>query len=115
MKARVIVALLIAAFSASALAQRPGLIIGAGAFTCGEYLEDRKHNRHNDHYSDWVVGYLSAYNAFSAHPQIDIPKQVTIHAYLEKHCRDYPLHYVVQAVNALIGELGGVRPPATVN
>lgn len=111
MKARIIVALLLSVFSTVALAQRGGYIYGAGMNTCGEYLEHRKQSLYTDYYSSWVHGYLSSYNMFASHPQVDIPKRETIHAYLEKHCRDKPLDHLVTATTALLADLGGWHPP----
>lgn len=106
-----IAGLLATASCTVALAQREGVIAGAGTIPCGEYLEDRKQNRHGDYYASWAVGFLAAYNMFGTKPQIEIPQRDTIHAYLEKHCRDNPLDRVVRGVIGLIGELGGWRAP----
>jgi len=106
-----VVGLVAMANSPSALAQRGGVGAGAGTIQCGEYLEDRKQNRYGDFYYSWVLGYLSAYNFFASHPQVEIPAPATIHAFLEKHCRDHPLDRLFQGVNSLLAELGGWRAP----
>ena len=97
--------------SSSVMAQRVGMVNGAGLVGCGEFLEDRKSDRFKQYYTQWVQGYLSAYNLFSSHPQIArIPDEATIDAYLQKHCRDNPLASVINATAFLIGDLGGFKP-----
>jgi hypothetical protein len=92
-------------------AQRAGTVRGAGSIGCGEYLEDRRNNRHPQFYSQWVTGYISAYNIYSVHPQTrDVPDEPTVHAYLEKHCRDRPIDSVMRATIFMLAELGGYWP-----
>ena len=92
-------------------AQRLAEYHGAGNMKCGEYLEDRGLNRSVSDVVQWANGYLAAYNFFAAHPQTkEVPSDSTILAYLDKHCRDNPLHRVAQGLNSLIGDLGGWRP-----
>jgi hypothetical protein len=56
---------------------------------------------------------MSAYNFWGAQAPIKLAAAgTTILAYLDKHCRDHPLGYVTQGVDALIVDLGGYRFPA---
>ena len=112
MKAFVLVFLAIAS-CAQVQAQRTGISIGVGNFGCGEYLEDRKKGSTTQDgiTATWVWGYLSAYNQFSTLPQVKPPDMPTVLAYLDKHCRDYPLTTINLGAIALIGELGGWQSP----
>jgi hypothetical protein len=83
------------AIVADAAAQRIGAVNGSGTATCGQYLQDRKTDaRYNYQYTQWVSGYVSAYNFFSTHPQVAAQSAETVLAYLDKHCTDNPLHLV---------------------
>jgi len=88
-------------------------VFGAGSVGCGEYLEDRRQNQHSDYYTSYVYGLMSGYNLFGKHQKIGgpAPKVATVHAYLEKHCRDNPLDNMTRASMFLIGDLGGWKPP----
>ena len=97
-----------------AFAQRQGISRGAGVVGCGEYLADRAEPTHqytDGQYASWTMGYLSAYNVATKHPQLStIPDSDTTLAYLDKFCRNNPLGYVIGGVNCLIGDLGGWKP-----
>lgn len=92
-------------------AQRTGFVNGAGNFGCGEFLSDKASNRGMYDYAQWVSGFASAYNLFSTHPQINQPDHLTVVAFLEKYCRDNPLHQVNRAAFKMIGDLGGWKSP----
>ncbi len=80
-------------------------------YGCGAYLEYRRNNSVNDPQlyviSQWVWGYMSAYNLLTTPAIEQLPDELTIHAYLEKHCREHPLDKVVSGTVAMIRELGG--------
>jgi hypothetical protein len=97
-------------------AQRAGFVSGDGIAPCGDYLRDRQLQTRDGMYADWIAGYMAAYNLFSTYPQVRLPDstnspQPTILAYVDKFCRDHPLSFVVNAADALIGDLGGRKPP----
>ena len=108
MKRRIVLAAMVIFVTADAEAQRKTTFSGAGTTSCGQYLQDRKTDSRFDYqYTQWVSGYFSAYNFFSTYPQIERQSAETVLAYLDKHCRDNPLHLVIQGVDAMVGELGG--------
>ena len=71
-------------------AQRAATITGLGGYGCGKYLEHRKsaNNTQDGVYVNWVWGYLSGYNVFSTHREVEIPERSAVLAYLDKYCRD---------------------------
>lgn len=96
-----------------ASSQRVAQMVGAGGVGCGPYLADRKADRYAQFYSQWVQGYLFGYDYFSTQPKLSkIPDEDTIHAFLEKHCREHPLDYIATATNYLISDLGGWTAPS---
>ena len=108
------VAVLVALACVQAHAQRTATLKGLGNYGCGKYLEHRKtDNEDQDNaYVSWVWGYLSGYNQFSSHKEVQVPDHPTILAYLDKYCRDNPLKLVVAGTLTLIGELDGWKPSA---
>lgn len=78
--------------------------------TCGEYLEDMRAGRYDQIYTQWLSGFLSGYNIYSRHPQVKVPEEATLRAYLDKYCRENPLRHVVGAATPLITDLGGFKP-----
>ena len=116
MKTAVLCVLLAVGLSAAdeGVAQRQGPIRGAPTEGCGTYLADRGRdgdflNGTTVQYLAWTQGYISAYNIFSNHPQVQPPEYSTIAAYLDKYCRENPLRFVINGVDSLIAELGGYR------
>jgi hypothetical protein len=95
-------------------AQRVGPMKGAGAATCGEYLQDRQGGPAQAvQYAAYVQGYMSGYNQFGALSVIkEIPRSETIWAYLDKYCRDSPLDHVQDGLAYLMRDLGGFMPVA---
>lgn len=91
-------------------AQRAGLIRGAGMVSCGEYVETHQSGRSNAAFSQWAMGYISAYNQFGLQPQVDIPDPSTIYLYADKFCKENPLSTFSGAIIAVIAESGGFRP-----
>ncbi|WP_157839640.1 hypothetical protein [Comamonas testosteroni] len=97
-------------FTNPAYAQRVGLTRGAGMVSCGEFIEIHQSGRSNAAFSQWAMGYMSAYNHFASHPQVNIPEPATINLYAEKFCKENPLGRFAGAVSALIAESGGFKP-----
>lgn len=109
-----VIALTILLSSTSALAQRAGYISGAGMAECGLYLSRSNENNVGVLYqfTEWVNGYLSAYNQYGTKKQIEnMPSYDTLKAYLDMYCRDHPLSNVMAAAGCLIAESGGYQAP----
>lgn len=95
---------------ASAHSQRNSPVGGAGGMSCGDYLESRSKNSGpmNSLLQSWLLGYVSGYNQFSPNKIVNnIPDPPTLLAFVDKHCRNNPLHVVKWGADALIVELGG--------
>ena len=106
MKLLLLVGLILVAVSPAA-AQRVATITYHGPFKCGDYLEDRQRNEKSSLPVSWVYGYISAYNRFGVHAQVQASDPPTVSAYLEKYCRDNPLKDIAAGTNSMITELGG--------
>jgi len=95
-----------------AIAQREGVTKGSGMEVCNRILVNMKENHVDSTYTEWVSGYISAYNLFGDQKQIDeIPDSENIDQYLQKYCKANPSDKVIWASMSLIAELGGYRPP----
>ncbi len=110
-----ILMLFLACGSSAAMAQRAAPVKGPPAISCGAYVETRLGEgtlgASSIQMYSWVQGYLSAYNSYSKHPMVDVPSFAGIATFLDKYCRDNPLHHVAHGVDALLAELGGYRQP----
>ena len=114
MKSTLLAAALLAALTVTptATAQRAFNSGGHGNVECGKYLQFRADRADADTIVAWTWGYMTAYNQWSTHPQINqFPADHTVLAYLDKHCRDNPLDTVLQGIIALVADMGGFRPP----
>lgn len=90
-----------------AFAQRAATITGAGLISCGEFIKNRDKPGAPGYFSQWAMGYISAYNFFGAGPNVVPPEESTILLHAEKHCRARPLDQYLNATSALIDDLGG--------
>jgi hypothetical protein len=94
------------------LKQGRGVYIhGEGAVNCGTYLETRRElNDTQDYvYFTWVRGYFSARNASAKSVHVGNVEKATVLAYLDKYCRENPLHALFGGAKALYEEVGGER------
>lgn len=98
--------------SLPAAAQREGVAKGVGMEVCNRIMANMKGNHVDSAYTQWVAGYISAYNLFGDKKQIEeIPDDAILDAYLQRYCKENPLDKVIWASMSLINELGGYRPP----
>ena len=82
----------------------------SGDVKCGSYLEARRLGHDVAEQSvSYVHGFVSAHNIYGAAKQVqaDSLPASTIHAYLEKFCRDTPLAAITNAAARLVIDLGG--------
>ena len=92
-------------------------IVGAGAFSCGKYLEVRSKDRRTPGVAfteslmiSWAQGYVSGMNSYRAianpkREMLVLPDAPSIKAYLDKYCRDNPLKTVQDGILELYIEL----------
>ena len=82
---------------------------GAGAATCGEWLEYRKSdNLHQFQMRSWIDGYISGYNVanpFHSDFLASMPRSTDIHLWIDNNSRSKPLDSLAVATGALIKEL----------
>lgn len=101
------------ASSGTAAEKREGArIYGAGATSCGQYLEARAQNPSssaaiNVGLMQWFWGYASAYNMYSKTPQYTVTIDgATVLAYVDRYCRNNPLSAATDAMVKLVESNG---------
>jgi hypothetical protein len=85
---------------------------GAGAGGCGEWSMGTS----DIAYSAWVLGYVSAVNAWASGLPADITRSMpnqSVLLWAKNWCRSHPLDKVADAADALIRELLGQTPQAS--
>lgn len=102
-------------FVQNAPAQNLVQMRGVGGLTCGDYSGHRRErNAMQDNlYVTWTWAFMTSYNWDSERlkrPQVDLPSDATILAYLDKFCAENPLRHVVAGVVNMIDELSGRKP-----
>ena len=84
-------------------------IKGAGAGSCGEWVEDRKNNNWHSQLH-WVQGYISAYNVYvyhGKHPNgvFGNADHKALAVWLDNYCGNNPLSSPSSGMPELISEL----------
>jgi len=104
------------AADATSDAGSPGLVIGTGQFSCGQFAEYHKQDDkvQMDLIVQWFWGFLTAYNyrgsfGTTLRPAslIPPPDSPTVVLFVGKYCERHPLQLIVNAGLAMIHELGG--------
>jgi hypothetical protein len=99
-----IVALL--AFGTAASAQSPIAILSPGGTPCEKWTAEPKDSPNRVTRSDWVYGFVSAYNLFSPDGEdVKPPDAVSINAWITTYCSGHPADSLATASVALVGEL----------
>jgi hypothetical protein len=90
---------------------------GAGAMSCGQYIEYEKNSASDETNPivQWTWGFLAAYNGRGLFnndkghlvTQVETPDAPSVLLYISQHCKAYPLTRVGEAVDALIHTSGG--------
>ena len=87
-----------------------GSIRGAGAGTCGEWVESRKTVNDWSGTLHWIQGFISSYNYFSykgKNPDAlyeGITHQ-SIAVWMDNYCQQHPLHNIATGAVGLVNEL----------
>lgn len=84
-------------------------MLGAGAISCGKWAEDRDNKHLRAQRMQWLLGYVSAYNAFQSSHQARLPDGATALAFVDRYCYSNPQHTVAAAAAALVEDLGGPK------
>jgi hypothetical protein len=82
---------------------------GAGATSCGQWIEDRKKDDHLTQLN-WVLGFISAYNTFlykGKHPNgiFGSSDYNALAVWLDNYCSKNPLNTLYEGVVPLVQEL----------
>jgi hypothetical protein len=90
-------------FATNAAAQNTMMLFPLKDASCGTWISlasDASGSRHI--VAAWAAGFISGYNWFNNTNQVtrDL-RDETITAYIDKHCRDNPLHGIARAVMEL--------------
>lgn len=101
----VLLLMIIASTAASA-----GEIKGAGAGSCGQWVEERKNNNNWSSQLHWVQGYISAYNVYvyrGKHPNgvFGNADHNALAVWLDNYCEKNPLSSPASGMSGLISEL----------
>ena len=94
------------------LSANAGEIKGAGARTCGSWLEERKQGHYFEKLS-WMQGFISAFNVYvytehgGKNPNgiFGATDADSLTAWMDKYCRENPLETVFSGTLVLIDEL----------
>lgn len=112
-RSKLLLVALVLFLGATGIRAQQGTLTGAGSFSCGAYLASRSNTVESDLLSDmvgqWVQGFLSGMNV-QAQLRGDktlrvIPDYASLIAYMDKYCRDNPLHRVYQGTLSLYKEI----------
>ena len=105
-------AVLLMALSVAGASAQTTLVMGEGQVSCGTYLQDRRNAKTTQDYvyATWVRGFLSGFNFATQGKQVSGGTEpATILAYLDKYCRDNPLHFLAGGAFSLVKDLGGTQ------
>jgi hypothetical protein len=91
-------------------AQNSGFAVsGAGASSCGAFIESEHDRSAQMQFTTWAQGFLSGQNMTESSGQarrmLLLPDGATIYAFIMKGCRDRPLETVVAQTMRLFEEL----------
>jgi len=86
------------------------LLRGAGSLSCGKYLEMGKNQLGYIQVEEWVAGYVSGHNYYLPARQVAPPDNASLKAFIDRYCRQNPLHSLFGAAAALVAELSGEKP-----
>lgn len=80
-------------------------VYGLGLASCGQYMSDRAHKPlAEEEYSDWLAGYLSAFNRFNVGANtltqgLDVAGAL---GWITNYCRDHPTENIQGATTDLL-------------
>ena len=87
-------------------------LYGAGAESCGKWIEFGKDEIMRYHFNQWVLGFISAASVFDGAKKLGFESgelaetdSDTVDAWMENYCRENPLDKIVIAAGVLVGEL----------
>jgi hypothetical protein len=113
---RLLVYVLIFGLITSIASARGIVIYGVGLKPCGYWSSASKRTAARQQLSDWILGFVSAYNYYSAEGRdVTFSDGSTFIAWMDSYCRDHPHEGVADAAYRLLGELVARRTPLPSN
>jgi hypothetical protein len=100
----------------NAASARGIVIYGVGLKSCGFWSSVPKGTIPRQQLSNWVLGFVSAYNYYSAEGRdVTSDDGSAFIAWMDRYCRDHPQDVVADAAYRLVDELAGRRIPLPSN
>lgn len=87
------------------------LVNGLGTLSCGKVLDNLDNPVGRAEISDWLNGFVTAYNYYENQQLVTPPDKETNVAFIETYCRKNPLSNIVAGAVDLIESLGGKKSP----
>ncbi len=84
-------------------------IWGAGQESCGRWTSLRGDENADEVLKQWILGFLSGSNWRTRDQQAKPPDTDAVIAFVDRYCKNNPLHRILQAGVALIQESGGPK------
>jgi hypothetical protein len=109
---RLLVCVLALGLITNAASARGIVIYGVGLKSCGYWSSASKKTAARQQLSDWILGFLSAYNYYSAEGRdVTFSDGSAFIAWMDRYCRDHPHEGVADAAYRLVDELVARRTP----
>ena len=105
-KLKVLAALL---FTCTTSFAQDSYILGAGAESCGYWIAGRESPGMHIPAKQWVLGYLSGANWFTASDTTRAVDAASVVAFVDSYCKSNPFHLLVLAAAAAVQEAGGPK------
>ena len=84
-------------------------IVGAGAESCGYWIEGRQRPEMHVPAKQWVLGYLSGANWSNTSEKTKPVDASSVVAFVDSYCKTNPFHLLVLAAAAAVQEAGGPK------
>jgi hypothetical protein len=92
------------------------MIYSVGLKSCGYWSSVPKGTGARQQLSDWISGFVSAYNYYSADGRdVTLSDGSAFTAWMDRYCRNHPLDVIADAAKRLIDELVAKRTPLPSN
>jgi hypothetical protein len=113
---RLLVYVLAFSLVTSAASARGIVIYGVGLKSCGYWVSASKKTAARQQLSDWILGFVSAYNYYSAEGRdVTFSDGSAFIAWMDGYCREHPNDVVADAAYRLVAELAARRTPPPSN
>jgi hypothetical protein len=113
---RLLVYTLAFCFMTSAASARGIVVYGVGLKPCGYWSSIPKRGAAHQQLSDWILGFVSAYNYYSADGRdVTSSDGRAFTEWMDRYCREHPHDLVAEAAHRLVDELVAKRTPLPSN